>query len=181
MEGSTKIRSDRATNLVFGHKERWKQINRWLPYTRENLVLQPVDFAWNIWSLKPFISFSISPRNVSSIQVFFLIWCYFTCILRNKTRNERKNFTLNPAPMITWSWEKKQNNNLLTIQSGYQLFFVYSLHDLLYEYSSPGAQGKSNMAGYGKQILVRDVFLWSISAIYLFAFSSLYIQIPGRL
>ncbi|CAH3106819.1 unnamed protein product [Pocillopora meandrina] len=35
------------------------------------------------------------------------------------------------------------------------------------------------MAGYGKQILVRDVFLWSISAIYLFAFSSLYIQIPG--
>lgn len=83
--------------------------------------------------------------------------------------------------MITWSWEKKQNNNLLTMQSGYQLFFVYSLHELLCEYSSPGAQGKSNMAGYGKQILVRDVFLWSISAIYLFAFSSLYIQIPGRL
>lgn len=112
---------------------------------------------------------------------FFLIWCYFTCILRNKTRKERTNFTLNPAPMITWSWEKKQNNNLLTMQSGYQLFFVYSLHELLCEYSSPGAQGKSNMAGYGKQILVRDVFLWSISAIYLFAFSSLYIQIPGRL
>ncbi|XP_031553849.1 uncharacterized protein LOC116290869 [Actinia tenebrosa] len=35
------------------------------------------------------------------------------------------------------------------------------------------------MAGYCKQIAVRKVFLWGIAAIYLFAFSSLYIQIPG--
>ncbi|XP_067044507.1 lipase maturation factor 2-like [Acropora muricata] len=35
------------------------------------------------------------------------------------------------------------------------------------------------MAGYGNQILVRNTFLWFISAIYLFAFSSLYVQIPG--
>jgi len=35
------------------------------------------------------------------------------------------------------------------------------------------------MAGYGKQVLVRNAFLWFMSAIYLFAFSSLYIQIPG--
>ncbi|XP_048585102.1 lipase maturation factor 2 isoform X2 [Nematostella vectensis] len=35
------------------------------------------------------------------------------------------------------------------------------------------------MAGHGKQILVRRVFLWGLSAIYLFAFASLYIQIPG--
>ncbi|XP_068673133.1 lipase maturation factor 2-like [Montipora foliosa] len=35
------------------------------------------------------------------------------------------------------------------------------------------------MAGYGKQILVRNTFLWLMSVIYLFAFSSLYVQIPG--
>ncbi|XP_078346417.1 lipase maturation factor 2-like isoform X1 [Oculina patagonica] len=35
------------------------------------------------------------------------------------------------------------------------------------------------MAGYGKQVLVKNAFLWFMSAIYLFAFSSLYIQIPG--
>jgi len=43
----------------------------------------------------------------------------------------------------------------------------------------PVTQGKSKMAGYGKQVLVRNAFLWFMSAIYLFAFSSLYIQIPG--
>lgn len=42
------------------------------------------------------------------------------------------------------------------------------------------AQGKSKMAGYGKQVLVRNTFLWFMSVIYLFAFSSLYVQIPGK-
>ena len=36
------------------------------------------------------------------------------------------------------------------------------------------------MAGYGKQMLVRNAFLWLMSVIYLFAFSSLYVQIPGK-
>ena len=36
------------------------------------------------------------------------------------------------------------------------------------------------MAGYGKQVLVRNAFLWLMSVIYLFAFSSLYVQIPGK-
>ncbi|KAJ7373721.1 Lipase maturation factor 2 [Desmophyllum pertusum] len=44
---------------------------------------------------------------------------------------------------------------------------------------APVAQGKSKMAGYDKQVLVRQAFLWFMSAIYLFAFCSLYIQIPG--
>ncbi|CAH3183458.1 unnamed protein product, partial [Porites evermanni] len=35
------------------------------------------------------------------------------------------------------------------------------------------------MAAYGKQALVQNTFLWFIAAIYLFAFSSFYIQIPG--
>jgi hypothetical protein len=30
------------------------------------------------------------------------------------------------------------------------------------------------------QRLVKDIFLWSMSAIYLFAFGSLYVQIPGK-
>ncbi|KAK3744271.1 hypothetical protein QZH41_019939 [Actinostola sp. cb2023] len=38
-------------------------------------------------------------------------------------------------------------------------------------------KGDSNMAG--QQVLVRKYFLWGIASVYLFAFSSLYIQIPG--
>ena len=40
--------------------------------------------------------------------------------------------------------------------------------------------GNPNMVAYGKQALVQNTFLWFIAAIYLFAFSSFYIQIPGK-
>ena len=66
------------------------------------------------------------------------------------------------------------------VDNGALSCFSCSLHEVSLEYLVPGAQGKSNMAGYGKQILVRDAFLWFMSAIYLFAFSSFYIQIPGK-
>lgn len=59
-----------------------------------------------------------------------------------------------------------------------QLFLVHAYMTWLVN-MPPVTQGKSKMAGYGKQVLVRDAFLWFMSAIYLFAFSSLYVQIPG--
>lgn len=54
------------------------------------------------------------------------------------------------------------------------------LHEGTGEDHRRGLGGNPNMAAYGKQALVRNTFLWFIAAIYLFAFSSFYIQIPGK-
>lgn len=69
---------------------------------------------------------------------------------------------------------QKSSNNERDIQLFPVDAYMKWLEDVL-----PVTQGKSKMAGYGKQVLVKDAFLWFMSAIYLFAFSSLYVQIPG--
>lgn len=79
---------------------------------------------------------------------------------------------------ITWFERCRKNNGTKPLGD---VFFVKLTWRIWRQCPSPPmAQGKSKMAGYGNQVLVKNAFLWFMSAIYLFAFSSLYIQIPGQ-
>ena len=114
----------------------------------------------------------MSTIQVLSTQMLF----HLPSVIQNTNGDDKFHFKSGAKDHLILKEVGKQLN-LLTMAPS---CFSCSLHEDSLEYLVPGAQGKSNMAGYGKQILVRDAFLWFMSAIYLFAFSSFYIQIPGR-
>lgn len=109
-----------------------------------------------------------SPANRNFYHSFVV---YPNIYLLLNTNCEKYHFKSGANTIIDYfKFENKETYQLL-LRSAYMTLGVS------YPQSS---QGKSNMAGYGNQILVRNTFLWFISAIYLFAFSSLYVQIPGK-